>query len=51
MRSRNRQGHVSAGSISVLLSLEKFVIYTHCLVTLPLIMNETLKWLSSLPLR
>ena len=32
------------------LSLYDIVIYGHCLVTLPCIINETLKWLTSLPI-
>ena len=31
--------------------LEKVVVCGHCLVTLPLAINETLKWLSSVPIR
>ena len=40
------------GSIPLRLSflLQRFVVCGHCLVTLSLTINETLKWLSSLPI-
>ena len=40
------------GSIPLRLSFlfKKVVVYGHCLVTLSLAVNETLKWLSSLPI-
>ena len=40
------------GSIPLRLSFlfKKVVVCGHCLVTLPLTINETLKWLSSLPI-
>ena len=42
----------SLGSISLQLSFlfKKVVVWGHCLVTLSLTINETLKWLSSLPI-
>ena len=36
-------------SALALLSFSKFVVCGHCLVTLSLTVNKTLKWLSSLP--
>ena len=38
------------GCASAHLSLPKNVVYGHCLVTLPCTINETLTWLTSLPI-
>ena len=52
-KQRLAKGLVNIDSIPLLVSFlfEKVVVCGHCLVTLSLTINETLKWLSSLPIR